>query len=286
MTAMENVTNRLGDNVKKKLELSAQTNKLRQAIKQQIKVQNTSAGSIGRVNAELAIEKKRILDIEIGSRKFDKVAQRIKQLETKQRDFSEVLGRGRTFVGEYEKGTSAGFKKIANTSDKTNKLLFAQREEIKKLVVGSKKFNVVAGRIRQLELQQKKFNAQVKKSTSDIVGSFQKTGLAIGGAVVVFGTRQRISTGAIDVVKEFDDAIANLRKTTGQSKESAEALARVVNKIDTKTSITNLLALASAAGRLGLAGQDIIDFTKSVDKAFAALVDSFECDDQEKGLTF
>lgn len=282
--AIKNVNTRIGESIAKKLELSAQTNKLRQEIRQEISLQNTSAGSIGRVNAELAIEKRRIKDIEIGSRDFKRVAKRIKDLETKQRDFNEILGRGRTFVGEYERGTSAGFKKIANTIDKTNDLLEEQRREIKKLVVGSKQFNVVADNIKQLERQQKRFNDQIKRSVKAI-DSFQRVAVAVGGALVAFRTLQRITGGAVDAVVDFDDSIANLRKTTGLANAEAVKLAKNVLKIDTKTSVTNLLALSSAAGRLGLRGKDVVDFTREVDKAFVSLGDSLEGDAAEIGLT-
>ena len=215
-------TKRIGENKVKLQELRTERIKNVKTVQQQINLQKTEANTIGKVNALLSIEKKRIQDLVVGSKGFNRIGKRIKDLETKQRDFNQQLGRGRTFVGEYAKGA---------------------------------------------------------------VSAFQRVAVAVGGALIAFRAIQRVTGGAIEVIEDFDDSVANLQKTTGLSKEDALALARAINQIDTRTSIANLLALGSAAGRLGLEGEAIIDFTREVDKAFVALGDSLEGDAEEIGLT-
>ena len=88
-------------------------NGLTNAVIKQNQVSKTEANTLGRVNAELAIEKQRIKAVVIGSKEFDTVAARIKNLENKQRQANAAMGRGTTFVGEYARGAIQAFQKIA-----------------------------------------------------------------------------------------------------------------------------------------------------------------------------
>lgn len=216
------LTKSISENRAKIIDLRTEKNKLAKSLRDESKLNQTIARTIGQVNAQLSIEKARINDVVVGSKKFNIIARRIKDLETKQRNFNQQLGRGRTFVGEYSKGA---------------------------------------------------------------VDAFQKVALAVGGALIAFRTLQRLTGGVIDTIKEFDESIANLRKTTGLTKDTAIELAKEIIAIDTKTSVTNLLALATAGGRLGLEGQELIDFTKQTDKAFVSLGDSLDGSAEDIGLT-
>ncbi len=64
------------------------------------------------VNAELAIQRQKILDVVIGSKEYHQIAKRIKDLELKQRQFNAEIGKGMTFVGEYSKGFRNAFAKV------------------------------------------------------------------------------------------------------------------------------------------------------------------------------
>lgn len=78
----------------------------------QNQLQKTQVNTLGRVNAELAIQRQKIKDVVIGSQQFKKTAARIKELETKQRQYNAAIGRSTTFVGEYSKGFINAFQKI------------------------------------------------------------------------------------------------------------------------------------------------------------------------------
>lgn len=84
----------------------AERNKLNKTLKLEAERNATVAGSIGRVNAQLKLEKDRIQGVVIGSAKFKQTSARIKDLENKQRLFNQQLGR----TGGLTKATSQGFK--------------------------------------------------------------------------------------------------------------------------------------------------------------------------------
>jgi hypothetical protein len=81
-------------------------------VKRLTAFETAQAGTLRKVNAELAIQRRAILDAVQGSEKYKVIAARIKDLERKQRDYNQEIGRGRTFVGEYAKGFTDAFVKI------------------------------------------------------------------------------------------------------------------------------------------------------------------------------
>lgn len=162
------------------------------------------------------------------------------------------------------------------------------KNEIAKLTPGtdefikkSKELQQVNGRIADIRKEVNGLGGvfgSLKQAVSSNLFTMVSWGAAIGAA-------GSIIRGAYKTISDFDESVANLAKTTGLSKEAASDLAKEVIKIDTRTPVTQLIELASAAGRLGLKGQDIVDFTEQSDRAFVALGDSLEGSAEEIGLT-
>lgn len=109
----------------------------------------------------------------------------------------------------------------------------------------------------------------LKGKFRSLIGLAGQFGLALGGGFLV--------KQSIDVLTEFDEKLADIAKTTGLTTEQAKELSIELFDIDTKTSITNLQELASAAGRLGITGKaNILAFAEASDKVFVALGDDLE----------
>ncbi len=87
---------------------------------------------------------------------------------------------------------------------------------------------------------------------------------------IVSGTQEYVTAFA-----SVDDALSGVMKTTGMTREEVEALNGELAKIDTRTSRGELLTIAQIGGRMGLAKEQILDFTRAVDLANVALGDSF-----------
>jgi TP901 family phage tail tape measure protein len=73
---------------------------------------------------------------------------------------------------------------------------------------------------------------------------------------------------------EMDEAMTNVMKYTGQTKEEVKAMNEDFKRIDTRTSREQLNELAGAAGRLGITSKkDIEEFVDAADKINVALGD-------------
>jgi len=98
----------------------------------------------------------------------------------------------------------------------------------------------------------------------------------LGQLGVAFGVFE-ILKSSFTILADYDEKLADIAKTTGLTIEASNEISLALLDIDTRTSITNLQELASAAGRLGIEGKDnIIGFARAADKVFVALGDDLE----------
>ena len=126
------------------------------------------------------------------------------------------------------------------------------------LVKGSEKS------IAQIDSFQRQLDRTSK--TASLLGNVLKAafaGFTVGAAVKSF--------------MSFEDQLAGVSKTTGLQNEALKDLGDELLKYSskTRTSITNLLTISQIGGQLGIAGDDIGDFTKAIDKLNVALGDEF-----------
>lgn len=188
------------------------------------------------------------------------------------------------FLSNTEGLKKAG-KEVDELSSKEEKAAVNRKKQLEASINALKKFEKAkkrANSVDEIDAFNKKIEeskrriellgGRVKKADgiiSSLRGNVLKLGAQFAGAFAI----KAIVSDATETIVEFDESIANLRKTTGLSAEAARDLAKTLLEIDTKTSVTELLELATAAGRLGVAEDQIRDFVEEVDKLFVALGD-------------
>jgi len=75
---------------------------------------------------------------------------------------------------------------------------------------------------------------------------------------------------------EYSRNLAEVRKTTGLTADEAERLAQSLEALDTPTSLAGLLKIAGVGGTLGVAKNDLLEFTSAIDTAVQALGNDFK----------
>jgi TP901 family phage tail tape measure protein len=75
---------------------------------------------------------------------------------------------------------------------------------------------------------------------------------------------------------KMDDTYADVMKTTQMTKEEVVSLNEEFKKIDTRTARENLNKIAEEGGRIGIAKDEILEFTEAMNVANVALGDSFK----------
>src|SRR5690606_31824805 len=77
----------------------------------------------------------------------------------------------------------------------------------------------------------------------------------------------------INVQAKYADSLADIRKVTGMTDQEVKSLVKSLKEIDTRTSSAQLREMAVAAGKLGIAKDEILGFVEAVDKINVALGD-------------
>lgn len=106
------------------------------------------------------------------------------------------------------------------------------------------------------------------------VGNYKSALSGLGTALAALGVGFSIG----EIVNQSNllaDAVANVAKTTGLTVKEADRLRQSLEKIDTRTAVLELLKIAEIGGQIGIASDQIEDFTASVDKLAVALGDAF-----------
>lgn len=114
------------------------------------------------------------------------------------------------------------------------------------------------------------FAAKLKSMGNSIV-SFSKQAALITAPIVAFGTY------SVKAFMDFEDALANVRKTTGATTEQLDGIGEAIKEMakGTRTSIPDLLKIAEIGGQIGISAKDIVPFTDSINKLNVALGDEF-----------
>ena len=173
---------------------------------------------------------------------------------------------------------------IDNSVPAIQKKIRELTRDVKKMAIGTEEYNKTVKSISELNsilaehkrairgvAEESKSLGQRLSSVADFFNKWYyslQTGLdALGG----------VTTTIRQCVKDFADmeeAMADVRKYTGQTAEQVHEMNEDFKRMDTRTSREQLNALAGAAGRLGITNQKMIEeFVDGADKINVALGD-------------
>ncbi|UZR95926.1 phage tail tape measure protein [Chondrinema litorale] len=121
----------------------------------------------------------------------------------------------------------------------------------------------------------------LKNEALDLNNSF----LSLNKSLKTFGIFAAANL-ATDLIKEglssfinqnaqLSDELSDIQKKTGMTLEEVKELDEAFKEIDTRTSRKELREIATVAGQLGIAKEDVFAFTEAVDKAVVSLGDDF-----------
>lgn len=152
---------------------------------------------------------------------------------------------------------------------------------------GTAEFREMTRRAKELreELERVRYEGKAQQSwlnrTADWFNKVQ--GVAIAAIASITGISMTIRKCVSDFAK-MDEAMTDVRKYTGQTKEEVEAMNEEFKRMDTRTPREKLNALAGDAGRLGIASSEMVQqFVDAADKINVALGDDLG-DDAVKNI--
>ena len=130
-------------------------------------------------------------------------------------------------------------------------------------------------RIKELDRELKSIDANLgnfQRNVGNYSNSFNKLGdaltggLVTGGIVAVAALAKQGLQELFELNKAIADIQANVVKTTGLSFDQVTSLTEELKKLDTRTTLEELLNISTVAGRLGVEGEKgVFEFTKAID---------------------
>lgn len=163
------------------------------------------------------------------------------------------------------------------------KSVFSLRGEIKKMVEADDPalYAKKNAEFKQLNRTYQDMNGNLRNMTT----SWQKFktqmgGVAVGvlgGNILTAGVQKLMEfiPNLINKAAELSDSFSDIQKTTGMSAREVKEFNSQLSKIDTRTKTKDLREIAIVAGQLGIAKEDVLGFTKSIDVLNIALGDEF-----------
>lgn len=156
------------------------------------------------------------------------------------------------------------------------------KNELKQATRGSEEYNQKLKELKKLKgiLDEHKKSVQtVAEAHAESKKNIQNSAMAWGGVAaaiqgVSVAVRRFVAATQeyVDAYARMDDAMTNVSKYTGLTREEVEQLNEAFQKMDTRTSTENLNALAADAGRLGITSKEAIkDFVEAADTINVAL---------------
>ena len=177
-------------------------------------------------------------------------------------------------------------KEVENNIKSIRSAMIHLTNQMNKMEIGSEEYIQTSKKLRDLKTiydehckSLKMTNQEIENNTTswkkNIIhwGAFSATVQGASAAVQRFISSTQ---EYVDAYASLDDAMSAVQKTTGMTREEVELLKNSLQSIDTRTSTEQLLKIAEIGGRMGLAKEEIRDFTEAVNKANVALGDSFQ----------
>ncbi|SUV52590.1 phage tail tape measure protein [Bergeyella zoohelcum] len=224
-----------------------------------------------------------------------KIALSISEIEKKQALLSAEYARSEKNIKTYTKSVENLSEQISNNKSKIDELTQGMninsltmdqlRKRASDLRYALNNMNPNSGEFMKTQEDLASVNGRMadlrtgsqaaSSSIGNLADKFNRySGMATAAIATFAGVAVSIQS-TIDMNNKLADAQSAVAKTTGLTKAEIKDLMIAFSDFDTRTSNIDLLKISEIGGRLGVPKEEIINFTREIDKAYVALGDSF-----------
>ena len=173
-------------------------------------------------------------------------------------------------------------KQVENNLKSIRSAIVQTTNELNRMTVGSDEYIAHSKKLTELKQIYQNYRDELKLTENDLSSLSKRhddTILKAGALATVISTassayRRFVSATQeyVDAYASLDDAMTNVSKYTGLTREEVKQLNEEFQKMDTRTPTEKLNALAADAGRLGITSKEAIkDFVEAADIINVAL---------------
>jgi hypothetical protein len=243
-----------------------------------------------------------VISFEGSNLTFDQAIAKFKELSAAEQDFRRQFQKDGTLVGEYSSGIINAFNKLGlgdiinkNKGDIEGQLRRLRTESQQMATdlqragnLGSEGFHKIETQLReniqlqeQLEGQLKTINSTLantgsvgSKITGAISSGFKDARSHVNNLLVSYlGFQAALNAGQNIVHQNYElsDSMGQLQIYLKGSKTDADSLLESLKKIDTRTSLANIVDISTIVAKKGVAKDEITGVTKALDQLFVVL---------------
>ncbi|MBO2546126.1 phage tail tape measure protein [Salegentibacter sp. BDJ18] len=163
------------------------------------------------------------------------------------------------------------------TMNQLSKRASQLRLQLHNMVPGSAQYNRYQAELKQVDarLKELRMSARATRSSIGRIADGFNRYAALGASVIATGTGMVLSIQKVlDYNSKLSDSQADVRKTTGLTKEEVDDLTKSFGAFTTRSTRQELLKLAEEAGRLGITGvKNLQDYVQVANQLKVALGD-------------
>jgi len=256
------------------VELNRQKSELLRTINRENQINKLAKGSYDELNARLGALRRTYKELTTEQRNSadgKQLLSTIEKLDQKLKKMDASMGLYQRNVGNYSGALKELERRLAI-------LIAAEQRQISQGTAASENHRKLTAEIQrtrdgieQLKIENLSYQKAIEKTENQnnvLIDSFKGLGAIVG---ISFGMNQ-LSNG-LKVLEDFDESVADAQKTTGLLRGDVRGLAQDLEKINTRTSLNDLLGIAESGGRLRVPKEELAEFVEQVDKFYVSLKD-------------
>lgn len=173
-------------------------------------------------------------------------------------------------------------KEVENNVKSIHQAMKHLTNQLNKMDIGSKEYIATSKKLRNLKgilNEHKQQLNEAAQSTSKFSNSTKNSAVVLGGfsslLMGVSGVLSKFVSASQEYVESYaslDDAMTDVVKYTGMTRQEVEELNEAFAAMDTRTPVTELNRLAGEAGKLGISSKEsVLEFVEAADIINVAL---------------
>ena len=215
---------------------------------------------------------------------IDKTAGAVKRLKIDTAELAQKQAELAKTSEQYDRLGDRISGKVAPTMRELRETVIRLRRELEGIPTDTQEFIDKTKQLQQVSTTLRNIETVVKDTRTawqKLKGDFKEFGSVVAGTVageIITGAWTAFSGFIASVTKnaaELSDQFADIAKTTGMTTKEVEKFNSELSKIDTRTGSKELREIAKVGGQLGIAREQLLGFTESVNMATVALGDEF-----------
>ena len=170
--------------------------------------------------------------------------------------------------------TTESSREYRRLSDELNRLRRNAQDVAVTFGTNSREFRNASREVDRLDQQLRQIDSRLGVNSRNVGNYFNDIKSALTSFALQALSIQAVIGGISKIFsnnKEISDALSDVRRTSQLTQVEADKLLETFKGFDTRTSLKGLLDIATIAGQLGIAKDDVAGFTKSIDQLSVVL---------------